>query len=124
MPTGWVGSNLQATLPSDWGATTLRILNRDRHRCQHIREDTGRGCLKPAHEVDHISNHASGGTDDDSNLQALCSWHHGKKSGREGGTASGRSRRAKRDAVKPLHPGLLDEPPKTTPTRREGPPPF
>jgi 5-methylcytosine-specific restriction protein A len=121
MPTGWVGSTRRDRLPSNWGAITLKVLTRDHHQCQHIREDTGLPCLAPANQADHII----AGTDDDrlEALQALCKWHHDRKSGREGGLASGRSRRAKRDAAKPLHPGLVDTP-HHQPQVSDDPPPF
>ncbi len=37
----------------------------------------------PATEVDHIVNVESGGTDDDSNLEAICSPCHKAKTARE-----------------------------------------
>jgi 5-methylcytosine-specific restriction endonuclease McrA len=107
MPTGWKGSDRRTTLPPDWAATTLRILRRDHYRCRHIRYDTGRPCGKRATDVDHEEPHSEGGTDDDTNLRALCPYHHLQKTGREGGVASGKARRAKRDQSKPLHPGLI-----------------
>jgi 5-methylcytosine-specific restriction protein A len=113
----WEGSSRRQTLPPDWPVRQLTVLRRDHHRCQHVREDTGRKCGRRASDVDHIVSYKDGGTDDYPNLQALCTWHHGQKSGREGGVASGRARRAKRDAAKPVHPGLI-EPIAPTPTRR------
>ena len=121
MPTGWQGSERRSTLPADWAVTCFRILRRDHHRCQWIRVDTDRRCLAQARDVDHIISHADGGSDDDSNLQSLCEYHHRKKTGREGGIASGRSRRAKRDSEKPLHPGLIPAQPAF---RDDGPAPF
>ena len=121
MPTGWVGSNRHEQLPANWPAIVQRILARDHHRCQHVRYDTARRCLARATDVDHIINYAVGGTDEDSNLQSLCEYHHRQKSGREGGIASGASRRAKRDAAKPVHPGLLPVP---SWTQTKGEPPF
>lgn len=121
MPTGWKGSDRRHTLPANWGQTCLRILNRDHHRCQWVRQDTDRRCLAKAHDVDHRTPHSEGGTDDDSNLWALCTWHHARKTGIEGGTASGVARRAKRDAAKAIHPGLMDAP--STPPHQD-PPPF
>lgn len=103
---GWKGSTRHAELPAGWHITQPRILARDGYQCQHVRQDTGRLCLAPARDVDHIISHADGGSDDDSNLHALCSYHHGRKSGREGGLASGVVRRARRAAAKPVHPGL------------------
>jgi 5-methylcytosine-specific restriction protein A len=122
MPSGWVGSNRRSELPPDWPIICLRILLRDHHRCQHVREDTGRKCGRRASSVDHITPHSQGGTDDDSNLQALCDWHHGRKTGIEGGTASGVARRAKRDASKPIHPGLIT--PEDQPAASHDPAPF
>lgn len=116
----WEGSERRALLPADWTTKTVpRILTRDHHRCQHLREDTQRKCGRRATDVDHKVRPAEGGTDDDSNLQALCQWHHRRKTGQEGGAASGAARKAKRDAAKPLHPGILSEAPKP-----ETPAPF
>lgn len=95
-------------LPSDWPRTKARILQRDYHRCQYVRYDTGRRCLAQATEVDHIIERADGGTDDDTNLRAICEWHHARKTGRHGGRRSGEARRARRDAAAPQHPGLID----------------
>ena len=105
--TGWAGSNRRQSLPPDWHITQPRILSRDGYQCQHRREDNQRLCLMRARDVDHILSHAEGGSDADSNLMSLCSYHHLKKSGGEGGRASGVSRRAKSAAAKPKHPGLL-----------------
>jgi 5-methylcytosine-specific restriction endonuclease McrA len=112
---GFEGSDRRRTLPADWPTIVKRILIRDHHRCQHIREDTQRKCGRRASDVDHIISYKQGGTDDDSNLQALCAYHHGKKTGREGGTASGRARAARRTAEQPVHPGLLTERPPLEP---------
>lgn len=72
-----------APLPKGWARIRARILKRDGHRCQW-RLDTGGICGEPANEVDHKIG-AARGVDDHSpdNLQALCSWHHAKKTGRE-----------------------------------------
>jgi 5-methylcytosine-specific restriction protein A len=113
---GWAGSDRQYTLPADWDRTVARIRRRDGNRCQWIREDTERKCGRRADGgVDHKIRPADGGTDHDSNLWALCHFHHARKTGQEGGTASGAARRAKRDAAKPLHPGLLSERPRVEP---------
>lgn len=114
----WKGSRRRQTLPTGWPAIQLRILNRDHHRCQHIREDTGRRCLARASDVDHIISYGQGGSDADSNLQSLCTYHHRQKSGREGGLASGKTRRSRREAAKPLHPGIMADP------HEFDPPPF
>ncbi|MCS5733791.1 HNH endonuclease [Herbiconiux daphne] len=119
---GWQDSNRLAELPPDWRSTRLRIMDRDRWRYAHIRTDTNRRCGLPARDVDHITPHAGGGTDDD-NLQALCDWHPGRKSGAEGGRASGRARAAEKATAEPPHPGLL---PVSTPASplSEDPRPF
>jgi 5-methylcytosine-specific restriction protein A len=99
----WEGSTRHDRLPADWPDTRVRILNRDGHRCQHQRVDTGKVCGVMATDVDHIHR---GDDHRDENLQALCTWHHRKKSGREGGLASGAARAAKRAREAPSHPGL------------------
>lgn len=111
MPTGWKGSNRRHTLPTNWTTVIVPgILARDHYQCQHIREDTGRPCHRRARDVDHKVPYHQGGTDDPANLEALCPWHHGRKSGREGGVASGKARRARKQQAKPLHPGLSPHP--------------
>jgi 5-methylcytosine-specific restriction endonuclease McrA len=100
----WKGSTRRDTLPPDW--YTVRrpfVLNRDGHRCQHVRYDTGRKCGARANQVDHIDDR-----DDHSyrNLRSLCEWHHNQKSGRQGGTASQAARRRNQPAPK-RHPGIL-----------------
>lgn len=124
MPTGWQGSDRRSQLPPDWPAVVLRILKRDHHRCQWVRYDTDKRCLRHATDVDHILPYSQGGTDVDANLQALCPYHHKKKSGREGGLASGISRRAARDAAVPLHPGLMPAPEQAKQSHDQDPPPF
>lgn len=115
----WEGSNRRQTLPPNWDQIRRRILKRDGGRCQWVRGDTHRKCLRPATDVDHRIRPDDGGTDDDTNLWSLCQWHHRWKSSREGGQASGAARRAKRDArAKPLHPGLVAD------KRELEPPPF
>lgn len=115
---GWSSSDRRHELPANWASEVVpRIMTRDHRRCQHIREDTGRCCGRRATDVDHIDqtrrhDHSDG------NLQALCQWHHRRKSGREGGIASGTARRTRAQATKPVHPGLLATAPDRTP------PPF
>jgi 5-methylcytosine-specific restriction protein A len=79
-----------------------RILRRDGYQCQ-LRHP---GCLGTATDMDHIVNVAAGGSDDDSNMQALCHECHKKKTSREAVAA----RAAKRDRLRlptAKHPGLL-----------------
>jgi 5-methylcytosine-specific restriction protein A len=52
------------------------ILTRDNGLC--------RVCGRPASEVDHVVAKARGGSDDEANLQAICSACHAKKTALEG----------------------------------------
>lgn len=77
----WKGSKSTAR---GWAWTSLRkkVLKRDGYRCVK--------CKRPASEVDHIINVASGGTDDMTNLQSLCTECHQVKSLREAYEGRGR----------------------------------
>lgn len=79
-----------------------RILRRDGYQCQlHLT-----GCLGTATDMDHVVNVAAGGSDDDSNMQALCHPCHQKKTSGEAVAA----RAAKRERLKlptSRHPGQL-----------------
>lgn len=103
--TGWQGSNRRSELPPDWARTRKRILRRDSHECQWVIEDHGK-CLRPANEVDHRK---PGGDHSDANLRALCTWHHQKKSSREGAAASAIQRRVIKNKFRRSepHPGTL-----------------
>ena len=94
----------KARLPRNWPQLRIRVLRRDRYACQWRGED-GRRCLEPANQVDHIErgdNHAL------SNLQALCAWHHARKSSREGVEARGPRPTTRREPEP--HPGLRPRP--------------
>ena len=86
---------------TDWKRRRLRILARDGHRCTWM--DDGVRCPRGATEVDHIRNHAAGGSDEDDNLRALCVPHHRAKTAAEGVAARRREPRAR--PAEP-HPGL------------------
>lgn len=101
---GWKGSNRKADLPPYWDALRAATLRRARHKCEHTREDTGQPCGSPATDADHIVPHAEGGTDTLDNMQALCHYHHLRKSGREGARGLARARANK---TPPPHPGIL-----------------
>jgi 5-methylcytosine-specific restriction endonuclease McrA len=101
----WSTSRRKESLPPGWESSTRpRILKRDGYRCTAIRYDTERRCNQPATDVDHITPHSLGGSEDDSNLTSLCAHHHKVKSSSEGGTAAAVRRKA---AKKRTHPGLL-----------------
>ena len=88
-------------LPSDWQRRRLRILRRDRYSCQ-ARMSDGSKCLAPANQVDHK---IPGDDHSEANLEALCTWHHARKSSAEG--AAARRRRPSRYLPRESHPGLL-----------------
>ena len=85
------GSNRRARLPTDWPTRRARVLARDGNACQVITAFNVK-CLRLASEVDHIT---PGDDHTLDNLQAICSYHHGVKTGAEGGHAAYRSRRVK-----------------------------
>ena len=64
---------------SGWQRGTIRrrVLRRAGYVCQVP------GCHEPATEADHIVGRAVGGTDDLTNMQALCPEHHKLKTERE-----------------------------------------
>lgn len=97
---GRKGSTRKDSLPPDWWKRRRRILRRDNEQCQHVRYDTGRKCLRPANQVDHIDDRLD---DSDANLQSLCWYHHQQKSSSQGGTAAAKKRR--KGATK-QHPGI------------------
>lgn len=59
-----------------WRRIRQRVLERDKGLCQPC---LSQGKYTPAVEVDHIVNIASGGTDSDTNLQAICDPCHKAK---------------------------------------------
>lgn len=61
---------------ANWRRLRLLVLNR---------EPLCRRCERPATDVDHILPRSSGGTDDPSNLQALCHACHSSKTSTEDG---------------------------------------
>lgn len=106
----WDGSDRRSRLPKNWIRIKIDVKRRDSPTgsskdavCQWVRNDTGRKCLLPATDVDHIVN---GDDHSMSNLQSLCDWHHKGKSGSEGGTASAAARKQKASAQK-RHPGII-----------------
>src|SRR5687767_279152 len=96
----WTGD--PRTTTPQWRATRRRILKRDSHRCTWM--DHGERCSQPANQVDHIIPVADGGTDEDTNLRALCTPHHQRKTAIEGNHA--RWHRNPRTRPPEQHPGL------------------
>jgi 5-methylcytosine-specific restriction protein A len=94
----WLGSTRRTRLPKDWAWRRARVLERDGYRCTAI--EHGHRCPYAATDVDHRT---PGDDHRLANLQALCRWHHARKSSREGNDAR-RARSARRGI--PKHPGL------------------
>ncbi|ECC6921930.1 HNH endonuclease [Salmonella enterica] len=83
--TGWESqragrTNKQRGYGYTWTLLRERIMQRDNFICQPCRQQ---GIATPATAVDHIKPKAHGGTDDDSNLQAICEACHRMKTARE-----------------------------------------
>jgi 5-methylcytosine-specific restriction endonuclease McrA len=88
----WATSTRKARLPANWPKLRLYILDRDGHVC-HV-------CRRPgADQVDHV---VPGDNHDETNLAAIHSWCHLRKSSAEGLAA-----RPKRRRPPEPHPGLL-----------------
>lgn len=102
---GWAGSDRRSRLPNDWPKRRNQVLKRDGKRCTHL-DDRGIRCPEIATEVDHI---VAGDNHDLSNLRSLCTYHHLKKSGSEGGSAFAAVKRRNAQKFKRIeqHPGLL-----------------
>ena len=105
----WSTSNRRDQLPPGWGKIRARILQRDGHQCTHTRYDTGARCSEVATEVDHI---VPGNDHSDTNLRALCRYHHGQKSSREGAAGRARVYRPSRRRPADDHPAAIDLRPK------------
>ena len=65
-----------------WDKLRKAILKRDRHLCQPCLRS---GRPTPADEVDHVIPKTQRGTDDESNLEAICSPCHKTKTAAENG---------------------------------------
>ncbi|NUV86604.1 HNH endonuclease [Streptomyces sp. KAI-26] len=101
----WSGSDRRERLPADWPRIRIRILRRDGHRCTH-RDQYGERCEELATDVDHI---VPGDDHRETNLRALCGFHHRAKSSREGALALAVQRRRidRRFRRTEAHPGLM-----------------
>lgn len=99
----WTTSDRRERLPSDWPTRRQVVLRRDGWRCVATMRDGDR-CTEVATDVDHVrpgDDHSLG------NLQALCRWHHGRKSAREGVEARAVRPRAGRARPVGQHPADL-----------------
>ncbi|WP_299011173.1 HNH endonuclease [uncultured Shewanella sp.] len=73
-------SKAQRGYGKEWQKLRAVILQRDKHLCQHCRRN---GIATTATDVDHIVAKAHGGTDNPSNLEALCRPCHKAKTAQE-----------------------------------------
>ncbi len=76
---------VQRTRGSAWMAIRQRVLGRDGYTCR-CEDCASAGLVLVAHEVDHITPLADGGTDDDANLRAINRECTNRKKGREAGS--------------------------------------
>ena len=98
MATQWAGSTRKDRLPPNWATLRATTLNRAGHRCQATMRN-GNRCRDKATQVDHIQ---PGDNHHPDNLQALCAWHHAKKTAAEGNQA-----RPRWHPRTTKHPGIL-----------------
>lgn len=94
MNTSWSGN--RRSFPT---AVRKQIMVRDNWQCQI----QGPNCLGNATEADHRINHASGGSDDASNGQAVCKPCHDAKT--QGERLKGQQKRSRKRPTM-QHPGL------------------
>lgn len=97
----WENKDRMARLPSDWQTRRMRVLRRDGYKCQ-ARDSRGVPCGEPANQCDHV---VPGDDHSLDNLQALCRWHHARKSSAEGAAAR-RPRPTQRREPEP-HPSRI-----------------
>lgn len=79
----WQGSPRRAELPPDWASIRRVVIERAGGRCEATMRD-GTRCRDKATDADHK---IRGGPDDPTNLQALCAWHHKRKTQAEAADA-------------------------------------
>ena len=90
-------SDRGAEMGPDWARIRARVLRESKYVCAECKGDG-------ACEVDHIVSRRNGGSNDYSNLQALCRTCHARKSSNEGNAAKARLR-ARRARPTDRHPG-------------------
>lgn len=98
----WENSKRKQRLPKNWIQLRTAVFNRDHGLCQVRDTNSGYTCGEIATEVDHI---VAGDNHSMSNLQAICAWHHRRKSSAEGNAA--KIKYAPRTRRPEKHPGLL-----------------
>ena len=71
---------------SEWEKARKRVMQRDAGLCQPC---IAQGRTTPAHAVDHVTPKFEGGTDHETNLQAICGDCHREKTAAESRRARG-----------------------------------
>lgn len=100
MPSGWANSNRRAELPSNWRREIRpAVLERDGYQCRAV--DNDQRCTEAATDVDHIGDRHDHSL---TNLQALCRWHHDRKTSAD---RNAMQRRPSTTRPREPHPGLL-----------------
>jgi 5-methylcytosine-specific restriction protein A len=96
---GWETSARRSELPGDWSSIRRGVLESAGYRCTATMRN-GQRCHDKATDVDHIR---PGADHRPANLQALCAWHHKRKTAAEAAAArvSGNQRHPREK-----HPGI------------------
>ena len=97
----WTGRR-RLELPPNWRNLREQVLQRDDYQCVAITRDGAR-CPEPADEVDHIRRGVDHSLE---NLQALCGWHHRRKTQAEAREAAANVPRITTRRPDEPHPGL------------------
>lgn len=107
MSGGWAGSDRKARLPDNWQELRKAVRERSGGRCEVIKKN-GQRCWDRATDCDHIK---PGDDHSLSNLRDICTWHHRRKSSREGNAAQAEQRAVLKYPVE-THPGVIQGPPR------------
>jgi 5-methylcytosine-specific restriction protein A len=107
MSGGWAGSDRKSRLPADWQQLRAAVRERSGGRCEVIKRN-GKRCYDAATDCDHI---IPGDDHSLANLRDICTWHHRRKSSREGNEAQAALRAMLRHPVE-QHPGVITGPPR------------
>ncbi len=102
---GWVNSDRREHLPANWTKLREQRFKIDGYRCTAYMESDNTRCTGPAEECDHIGKRTDHRIQ---MLRSLCSWHHQRKSSREGAAAYNKIMRENRSRFRRTeeHPGL------------------
>ena len=103
----WEGSTRKETLPPNWQQLRRIVLDRCGGRCEVVKKN-GKRCWDKATDVDHMGDRLDHSVE---RLRGICTWHHSRKSSREGNEAQAAQRAVLRHPVEP-HPGLIQGPPR------------